>query len=109
VGFLVAAEGVYDQLRRFLGGTAALDLAGLAQRIVGLICVTLGRRDLRDHGGLTVAPYETLAQDQGEFALALVDLVFIGVKSPDALLKGQQALVDLGPVEFGLLGHVYHI
>lgn len=67
------------------------------------------RRYLSDHGGETVGTNKTLAQDKCEFALALVNLVFVGIERAYALLEREQTLVDLRTVKLGLLAHVNHI
>mmetsp|Transcript_15363 Transcript_15363/g.33626 ORF Transcript_15363/g.33626 Transcript_15363/m.33626 type:complete len:373 (-) Transcript_15363:837-1955(-) len=85
--FECVALGVHDQFLGLLGRTAALDFAGLPESVDGFVGVLFGGRNLRDHGGLAVLPDEALAQHQSEFALPLVDIVFVCVQGSNAFLQ----------------------
>lgn len=61
---------------------------------------------MSDHGGVAVSADETFTEDEGEFGLAVVDLVFVGIECAYAFLECEQTFVDFSTIKFGLLAHV---
>mmetsp|Transcript_153644 Transcript_153644/g.268688 ORF Transcript_153644/g.268688 Transcript_153644/m.268688 type:complete len:353 (-) Transcript_153644:588-1646(-) len=79
-----------------------LDAVGVAQCVQGVLAAGRGGGDVGDHHGPAV-PDEGIPQDLRQLRPAEGDVPVALVQGPDALLEGQQALVNLRPLDARLL------
>mmetsp|Transcript_19888 Transcript_19888/g.62585 ORF Transcript_19888/g.62585 Transcript_19888/m.62585 type:complete len:536 (-) Transcript_19888:53-1660(-) len=90
LGWLLVLVVALDQVGRLL-----LDAIGVPERVDRVVRRRDGRGDGGDHGDAAVRSHEGVAQDHRELGGAKRDVGLVRGEAADALLQGEQALVDL--------------
>jgi hypothetical protein len=81
---------------------------GIPQRIESVLAAGHGRRDVGYHGSLRIA-CEGILEHLGELAAAEWEMLLLQVESTDALLEGEERLIDFCAIQPRLLVLVYGV